>query len=106
MYLALNVPEEEVARPETLVAHFCQMMVAQERELAGASTPRNGVKVNKYLYQDISEHRKRVAKARCAEMVRKYPTRLRAGALSLEALPDDMKLTTRDMLIQQGALTA
>ncbi|KAK3249710.1 hypothetical protein CYMTET_40875 [Cymbomonas tetramitiformis] len=217
MYLALNVPEEEVTRPETLVANFCQMMIAQERELAGASIPRwsnvavetrmgpplesedsatgdkletasnwsrvreavwrcvskhqwvpslsqegtpavydkgtrspgqpwavrkldtrtlspdffqkarqqgatcyepcggmcaglemllrNGVKVNKYLYQDVSEHSKRVVSVRCAEMVRRYPAQLRAGALSLEVLPDEMKLTTRDMLIQQGALT-
>ncbi|KAK3252427.1 hypothetical protein CYMTET_38270 [Cymbomonas tetramitiformis] len=66
---------------------------------------RNGVKVNKYLYQDVSEHSKRVAKVRCAEMVRQYPAQLKEAALRLEALPDDMKLTARDMLIQQGALT-
>ncbi|KAK3260918.1 hypothetical protein CYMTET_30150 [Cymbomonas tetramitiformis] len=66
---------------------------------------RNGVEVNKYLYQDVSEHSKRVAKVRCAEMVRQYPAQLRAGALSLETLPNDMKLTIRDTLIQQGALT-
>eukprot|EP00854_Cymbomonas_tetramitiformis_P034192 gene34192-biopygen19197 len=101
MYLALNVPVRGGGSKKSPAMSPVEACVRAGLEML----LRNGVKVNKYLYQDVSEHSKRVAKVRCAEMVRQYPAQLKEAALRLEALPDDMKLTARDMLIQQGALT-
>ncbi|KAK3286661.1 hypothetical protein CYMTET_5787 [Cymbomonas tetramitiformis] len=52
---------------------------------------RNGVKVNMYLYQDVSEHSKRVAKVRCAEMVRRYPAQLNEERSAVIITPESVE---------------
>eukprot|EP00854_Cymbomonas_tetramitiformis_P034110 gene34110-biopygen13193 len=65
---------------------------------------RSGVKVKKYLYQDISVESQAVARARCMALVRRYPDLLQPGAVELNKLPSDLHYTAAEHLISAGAL--
>ncbi|KAK3240387.1 Methyl-CpG-binding domain-containing protein 9 [Cymbomonas tetramitiformis] len=65
---------------------------------------RNGVRVNKYLYQDISPAARAVARARCFALSRRYPELFPASAIKLEQLPADLEQITVQHFIDAGAL--
>ncbi|KAK3270982.1 hypothetical protein CYMTET_20647 [Cymbomonas tetramitiformis] len=65
---------------------------------------RSGVKLKKYLYQDISVESQAVARARCLALMRRYPDLLQPGAIELDKLPSDLHCTTAEHLISAGAL--
>ncbi|KAK3283157.1 hypothetical protein CYMTET_9141 [Cymbomonas tetramitiformis] len=65
---------------------------------------RNGMKVKRYLYQDISASSQGVARARCTALVRRYPDLISSDAVELGALPHDLHDTTSADFIRAGAL--
>ncbi|KAK3247245.1 hypothetical protein CYMTET_43249 [Cymbomonas tetramitiformis] len=66
---------------------------------------RCGVKVNKYLYQDISKSSQTVARARCMALSRRHPDLFRAEAAHLEQLPSNIEDTSLIDLVHAGALS-
>ena len=66
---------------------------------------RNGVKINKYLYQDTSASAQAVARARCRSLSRRYPDLLPASAIELTQLPADLEQTTAQHFVDAGALS-
>eukprot|EP00854_Cymbomonas_tetramitiformis_P034710 gene34710-biopygen35925 len=66
---------------------------------------RCGVKVNKYLYQDISAFSQAVARARCMALSRRHPDLFHAGAVHLEQLPSNIEDTSLIDLVHAGALS-
>ncbi|KAK3269137.1 hypothetical protein CYMTET_22402 [Cymbomonas tetramitiformis] len=64
---------------------------------------RNGVKVNTYLYQDISMVSQAVARARCLSLQHRYPHLLAPGAIKLEQLPPNLEHVTAQNLVDAGA---
>eukprot|EP00854_Cymbomonas_tetramitiformis_P034190 gene34190-biopygen18940 len=65
---------------------------------------RSGVKVTRYLCQDISASSQAVVRARCAALVRRYPDLLSPDAVELEVLPSDLRATTVVDFVRAGAL--
>ncbi|KAK3249102.1 hypothetical protein CYMTET_41460 [Cymbomonas tetramitiformis] len=65
---------------------------------------RNGVKVNQYLYQDISPAARAVARARCFALSRRYPELFPTSATKLEQLPADLEQITAQHFVDAGAL--
>ncbi|KAK3277117.1 hypothetical protein CYMTET_14855 [Cymbomonas tetramitiformis] len=65
---------------------------------------RSGMKVDRYLYQDISPSSQTVARARCAALLRRYPDLISPHAIELGALPQDLRETTSADFIRAGAL--
>ncbi|KAK3275604.1 hypothetical protein CYMTET_16278 [Cymbomonas tetramitiformis] len=113
----------EVANPEAQVANSCLL-----REMFDTDYPepvedsgrlrrrssmgcglemllRNGIKVNKYLYQDISPASQAVARARCVALSRRYPDLLVVYAIELDRLPANLADTTLQHLVGAGALS-
>ncbi|KAK3253478.1 hypothetical protein CYMTET_37274 [Cymbomonas tetramitiformis] len=64
---------------------------------------RNGVKVNAYLYQDISLVSQAVARARCLALRHRYPHLLASNAIKLDQLPPNLEHVTARHLIDAGA---
>ncbi|KAK3253434.1 Methyl-CpG-binding domain-containing protein 9 [Cymbomonas tetramitiformis] len=65
---------------------------------------RSGVKVNQYLYQDISPAARAVARARCFALSRRYSELFPASAIKLEQLPADLEQITAQHFVDAGAL--
>ncbi|KAK3278378.1 hypothetical protein CYMTET_13678 [Cymbomonas tetramitiformis] len=66
---------------------------------------RCGVKVKKYLYQDISKASQAVARTRCLALSRRHPDLLPAAAIHLEQLPSNLEDTRLNDLVRAGALS-
>eukprot|EP00854_Cymbomonas_tetramitiformis_P034330 gene34330-biopygen25921 len=66
---------------------------------------RCGVKVNKYLYQDISAASQAVARTRCMALSRRHPDLFPTAAIHLEQLPSNLEDTSLDDLVHAGALS-
>ncbi|KAK3275798.1 hypothetical protein CYMTET_16085 [Cymbomonas tetramitiformis] len=66
---------------------------------------RSGVKVNRYLYQDISITSQAVARARCLALKRRYPHLLPVDAIQLDRLPANLEHVTAQHLVEAGALS-
>ncbi|KAK3238172.1 hypothetical protein CYMTET_51793 [Cymbomonas tetramitiformis] len=65
---------------------------------------RSGMKVDRYLYQDISPSSRTVARARCTALLRRYPDLISPRAIEFGALPQDLRDTTSADFIRAGAL--
>ncbi|KAK3258664.1 hypothetical protein CYMTET_32294 [Cymbomonas tetramitiformis] len=65
---------------------------------------RSGMKVDRYLYQDISPSSRTVARARCTALLRRYPDLISPRAIEFGALPQDLHDTTSADFIRAGAL--
>ncbi|KAK3288360.1 hypothetical protein CYMTET_4146 [Cymbomonas tetramitiformis] len=66
---------------------------------------RCGVKVKKYLYQDISTASQAVARTRCLALSRRHPNLFPAAAIQLEQLPSNLEDTRLKDLVRAGALS-
>ena len=69
------------------------------------ATLRNGVRVRRYIYSDISEPAQEVAKFRLSQLQASYPGLLAASACqgAFNTLPMDIHQCTPDLLVQAGA---